>query len=78
MQMSLAVNTALMALHKIGVFCTEPYRVPMAGTITHCFFDKTGTLTTDQLSCTGVVTKVLGILVVIIIIVIIIMVGINK
>ncbi|KAF4725344.1 hypothetical protein FOZ62_026217, partial [Perkinsus olseni] len=58
MQMSLAVNTALMALHKIGVFCTEPYRVPMAGTITHCFFDKTGTLTTDQLSCTGVVTKI--------------------
>ncbi|KAF4672647.1 hypothetical protein FOL47_000277 [Perkinsus chesapeaki] len=54
--MSLAVNTALMALHKIGVFCTEPYRVPMAGTITHCFFDKTGTLTSDKLSCTGVVT----------------------
>jgi cation-transporting ATPase 13A1 len=48
MQMAMAVNTALMALMKNGVFCTEPYRVPFAGKISHCLFDKTGTLTTDE------------------------------
>ena len=57
MQMSLSVNTALMALHKIGVFCTEPFRVPMAGTISRCFFDKTGTLTSDQLECKDIISQ---------------------
>ena len=55
MQMAVAVNTALLALMKKGVFCTEPYRMPFAGKITHCLFDKTGTLTTDQLLPVGVV-----------------------
>jgi len=54
MQMALAVNTALMALMKKGVFCTEPYRVQFAGKVAHCLFDKTGTLTTDQLVPAGV------------------------
>jgi len=49
MQMAMAVNTALMGLMKCGVFCTEPYRVPIAGRVNVCVFDKTGTLTTDQL-----------------------------
>jgi len=57
MQMSLAVNTALMGLFRSGVFCTEPFRVPYAGKITHCLFDKTGTLTTDTLVPAGVVNK---------------------
>ena len=39
-QMAMAVNTALMALVKNGILCTEPYRVPHAGKITHCLFDK--------------------------------------
>ena len=55
MQTALAVNTALMALMKAQVFCTEPFRVPFAGKITHAFFDKTGTITTDQLITRGVV-----------------------
>ena len=56
MQTALAVNTALMALMKAQVFCTEPFRVPYAGRLTHCLFDKTGTLTTDELTVRGVVS----------------------
>lgn len=53
MQTALAVNTALMALLKANVFCTEPFRLPFAGKVNICLFDKTGTLTTDQLQATG-------------------------
>eukprot|EP00930_Biecheleria_cincta_P017486 TRINITY_DN13893_c0_g1_i1.p1 TRINITY_DN13893_c0_g1~~TRINITY_DN13893_c0_g1_i1.p1 ORF type:complete len:1361 (+),score=242.90 TRINITY_DN13893_c0_g1_i1:164-4246(+) len=55
MQMAMAVNTALMGLMKCGVFCTEPFRVPLAGQVNVCVFDKTGTLTTDQLVPVGMV-----------------------
>lgn len=55
MQMAVAVNMALMALNKAGVFCTEPYRVPLAGKVSHCLFDKTGTITTDQLMPAGII-----------------------
>ena len=54
MQLALNVNTALMALMRANVFCTEPFRVPLAGKISACLFDKTGTLTTDQLEAVGV------------------------
>jgi cation-transporting ATPase 13A1 len=57
-QMAMAVNTALMALTKAGVFCTEPYRVPLVGKVTHCLFDKTGTITTDTLVPASVVNQV--------------------
>ena len=60
MQMAMAVNMAITALMKRGIFCTEPYRVPLAGKISHCLFDKTGTLTTDQLVPVGVVNVGLG------------------
>lgn len=54
MQMAVAVNTAILALWRAHVFCTEPFRVPYAGKLTAALFDKTGTLTTDQLQVVGV------------------------
>lgn len=54
MQMALAVNQSLMTLMKLHIFCTEPYRVPLAGKLDSCLFDKTGTLTTDELVAVGV------------------------
>jgi len=54
MQMALTVNNSLMILMKLQIFCTEPYRVPMAGKLDVCLFDKTGTLTTDELVPVGV------------------------
>lgn len=56
MQMAMAVNNSLMTLMKMHVFCTEPYRVPMAGKLDALLFDKTGTLTTDELVAVGVTT----------------------
>ena len=52
--MALAVNNSLMTLMKLHIFCTEPYRVPIAGKLDSCLFDKTGTLTTDELVAVGV------------------------
>lgn len=54
MQMSFQINATLLALSKLSVFCTEPFRITYAGMVSVCCFDKTGTLTSEDYRLVGV------------------------
>eukprot|EP00934_Nitzschia_sp_Nitz4_P002395 Nitzschia sp. Nitz4//scaffold23_size168460//129375//133401//NITZ4_002242-RA/size168460-augustus-gene-0.49-mRNA-1//1//CDS//3329543704//2390//frame0 len=55
MELSLAVTNSVSSLLKdCHVYCTEAFRIPLAGQVTVCCFDKTGTLTSDEMQLVGV------------------------
>lgn len=55
MELSLAVTNSVTDLMKrCQVYCTEIFRIPIAGQVNVCCFDKTGTLTSDEMRLNGV------------------------
>jgi cation-transporting ATPase 13A1 len=48
LQLNFSISNSLLALSKLKVVCTEPFRMPFAGMVSVCCFDKTGTLTADK------------------------------
>ena len=55
MELSLAVTNSVASLvRECQVFCTEVFRIPLAGQVSICCFDKTGTLTSDEMQLAGV------------------------
>ena len=57
MELTLAVTNSLNALSKKLIYCTEPFRLPLAGKLDILCFDKTGTLTKDRMLLRGVVAQ---------------------
>jgi cation-transporting ATPase 13A1 len=55
MELQLAVTNSLTSLSHYLVYCTEPFRIPLAGRLDVLCFDKTGTLTKDEMLLRGIV-----------------------
>ncbi|KAF9763255.1 Manganese-transporting ATPase 13A1 [Nosema granulosis] len=54
LELSMAVNSCVKSLMDRGVFCLEPFRIPLAGKVEVCCFDKTGTLTETRMEVNDV------------------------
>lgn len=54
-QLSMCTNTTMAKLSAMGIFCTEPSRIPRAGNVSLVAFDKTGTLTADEFTVKEIV-----------------------
>ena len=52
-ELALAVNASILALQGKQIFCTEPFRIPLAGKVDTCCLDKTGTLTDRDFEVIG-------------------------
>lgn len=52
--LSLSVTISIAQLYRLGIYCSEPSRLPFGGSIDICSFDKTGTLTSDQMRLLGI------------------------
>jgi cation-transporting ATPase 13A1 len=52
--LAMAINSSIAALQAKQIFCTEPFRLPLAGKATVVCFDKTGTLTEQDFQLKGV------------------------
>ena len=53
MIMNMAVNGSILNLKKKKIFCTDPFRIILAGKVDTLVFDKTGTLTQDSVHFRG-------------------------
>ena len=53
MIMNMAVNGSILNLKKKKIFCTDPFRIILAGKVQTMVFDKTGTLTQDSVHFKG-------------------------